>query len=40
MRVRPQDKLDWKAAATAEGKSLSAWIEGKLNEAAKGGHES
>jgi len=34
MRVKPSDKQVWKEAAAAEGKSLSSWIESKLNEAA------
>lgn len=37
MRVKTTDKQTWKEAAAAEGKSLSAWIETKLNEAAQNG---
>jgi predicted HicB family RNase H-like nuclease len=40
IRVRPQDKAIWKAVAAAEGKSLSSWIESKLNEAAKDKNDS
>jgi len=34
VRVRPSEKVAWKAAAEAEGLSLSEWVTKQLNDGA------